>query len=83
MAGEVLDWPASPETIDFPLDFLDWLQFALPQKELRFFLQKILQGPSRKKHLFIKGWSKMIGMSDLLVLRKAMVLYNSTWHIVL
>ena len=23
MAGEVLDWPASPETIDFPLDFLD------------------------------------------------------------
>ena len=23
MAGEVLDWPASPETIDFPLNFLD------------------------------------------------------------
>ena len=29
MAGEVLDWPASPETIDFPLDFLDFPCFSI------------------------------------------------------
>ena len=29
MAGEVLDWPASPETIDFPLDFLDSPCFSI------------------------------------------------------
>ena len=29
MAGEVLDWPASPETIDFPLGFLDFPCFSI------------------------------------------------------
>ena len=28
MAGEVLDWPASLETIDFPLIFLDLACFS-------------------------------------------------------
>jgi len=29
MAGEVLDWPASPETIDFPFIFLDFPCFSI------------------------------------------------------
>jgi len=28
MAGEILDWPASPETTDFPLIFFDFACFS-------------------------------------------------------
>ena len=58
MAGEVLDWPASPETIDFPLDFLDPGRGAgaksAPRTGSRFFVKKSPAGPSRK-NIF---WSK-------------------------
>ena len=61
MAGEVLDWPASPETIDFPLDFLDPGRGAgaksAPRTGSRFFVKKISSWTESKKHLLVKGRS--------------------------
>ena len=69
MAGEVLDWPASPETIDFPLDFLDFPCFSIgsargPEMwEPIGGLPHIRAGPQKK--IFERDSSQRRFLSDL------------------
>jgi len=90
MAGEVLDWPASPESIGFPLifliftDFLDLASICTASKRApRFYDKNDSKGSESKTDLSVKGRIKMIGRSQLLARLKDMLLHNCTWHIVL